>query len=184
MKRYIFVFLLFLFLVISGCGKAKAKNKINTKKKTTEEKVGLAKSMIAPDFTLKDIEGNSHTLSEYRGKVVLVDFWATWCFPCIIEIPHFVKLYNQYKERGFVILGASLDNNEKRLKNFIKNQAINYPVLVNARKVSVIYAVQGIPTAYLIDKDGRITEKFVGYAPGAEKKIEKLILKLIEKEDG
>jgi peroxiredoxin len=177
MKKYVLV--LFLFLVISGCGKAEANNEINTKKKKTKEKVGLAKSMIAPDFTLKDTEGNSHTLSEYRGKVVLVDFWATWCSPCIIEIPHFVKLYNKYKERGFVILGASLDNDEKRLKKFIKNQAMNYPVLVNVRKVSVLYAVQAIPTCYLINKQGQIEKKFMGYRPGYEKKIEKALLKLL-----
>jgi peroxiredoxin len=177
MKKCFFV--LALFLAFLGCARAESDNK----KKEVEGKVGLAKSMIAPDFTLDDIEGNSHTLSGYRGKVVLVDFWATWCPPCVVEIPHFVKLYNKYKEKGFVILGVSLDTDEKRLRDFIEEKEMEYPVLVNAGKVSVIYAVEAIPTAYMIDKEGRIAGKFVGYRPGYEKEIEKLSLKLIEEKD-
>jgi peroxiredoxin len=179
MKKYVFILFLSVVLVLSGCGKAEA----NSDSKETKEKVGLAVSNIAPDFTLKDMEENSHTLSEYRGKVVLVDFWATWCPPCVVEIPHFVKLYNQYKEKGFVILGASLDNNRKKLENFVKEQEINYPILVNSGKVSTVYAVQAIPTAYLIDKEGKIRKKFVGYRPGYEKEIEKILLELLGTEN-
>jgi len=177
LKKYVFV--LFLFMIIAGCGRAEA----NSNNKKNEEKVGLAKSNIAPDFTLNDMEGNSHTLSQYRGQVILIDFWATWCPPCVVEIPHFVKLYNKYNEKGFVILGASLDNNEKKLKSFVSNQAMNYPVLVNAGNVSSKYAIQAIPTAYLIDKQGKIEKKFVGYRPGYEKEIEKILLKLLETKD-
>lgn len=177
MKKYAFV--LILFMVLVGCGRAEA----NSNDKKNEEKIGLAKSNTAPDFTLNDLEGNSHTLSEYRGKVVLVDFWATWCPPCVVEIPHFVKLYNKYNEKGFVILGASLDNNMKKLKDFVSAQGITYPILVNAGNVGTTYAVQAIPTAYLIDKQGKIEKKFVGYRPGYEKEIEKILLKLLEKED-
>jgi len=177
MKKYMFVLL--LFLVISGCGRAEG----NTKEKEGEGKIGLSKSNIAPDFTLNDMEGYEHSLSDYRGKVMLVDFWATWCPPCVVEIPHFVKFYDKYKEKGLVILGMSLDTDERRLRNFIEDKNMEYPVLVNAGKVSVMYAVQAIPTAYLIDKDGRIAGKFVGYAPGHEKKIEETFLKLLEKEN-
>jgi peroxiredoxin len=173
------VLLLFLVSTFSACGETEN----NTSKNDSTRKLGLAKSMIAPDFTLKDTADNEYSLSDYRGKVVLVNFWATWCPPCLVEIPHFVEFYNKYKEKGFIILGLSLDTDLKRLKNFMKEKNIEYPVLVKARKVSAMYAVRGIPTTYLIDKDGSIVDKSVGYAPGAEKRIEKLILKLIEKED-
>ena len=177
MKKFILV--LFLLLVVYGCGRAEA----NSNEKGTEGKIGLAKSNIAPDFTLKDMKGNEHRLSDYRGKVVIVDFWATWCPPCVLEIPHFVKFYNKYKEKGLVILGVSLDTDLKRLENFVEDKKMEYPVLVNAQQVSVTYAVQAIPTAYIIDKDGKIREKFMGYVPGYEKKIEKTFLKLLEKEN-
>lgn len=181
MKKYILVLFLFLSLIISGCGDAKANNE--DKNKNTEGKVGLAKSNIAPDFSLNDMEGNSHTLSKYRGQVVLIDFWATWCPPCVVEIPHFVKLYNKYNEKGFLILGASLDTDMKKLKSFVSDQQITYPILINAGNVSATYAVQAIPTAYIIDKEGRIEKKFVGYRPGYEKEIEKILLKLLEIKD-
>jgi peroxiredoxin len=177
MRKLVFL-LLFLF-AISGCGKAEG----NTKENKEEGKVGLARSMIAPDFKLNDTEGNEHNLSDYRGKVVIVDFWATWCPPCVVEIPHFVKFHNKYNEKGLVILGLSLDTDNRRLKDFMEENNMEYPVLVKVGKVSVKYAVKGIPTAYLIDKEGKIAEKFVGYAPGSEKKIEKAFLKLMEKED-
>jgi peroxiredoxin len=181
MKKYALVLFLFLSLIISGCGDAKANNEDNNK--NTEEKIGLAKSNIAPDFTLNDMEGNPHTLTKYRGKVVLIDFWATWCPPCVVEIPHFVKLYNEYNEKGFVILGVSLDNDEKKLRDFVSDQAITYPILVNGGQVSTIYAVQAIPTAYLLDKEGKIVKKFVGYRPGYEKDIKKILLGLLKIED-
>jgi len=177
MKKLVFL-LLFLF-AISGCGKAEG----NTKENEGEVKVGLAKSMIAPDFTLNDTEGNEHKLSDYRGKVVIVDFWSTWCSPCVVEIPHFVKFYNKYNEKGLVILGLSLDTDQLRLENFMEENNMEYPVLVNAGKVSMMYAVKGIPTTYLINKDGKIADKFVGYFPGAEKKIEEAFLKLMEKDN-
>jgi peroxiredoxin len=177
MKKHILIF--GLFLIVLGCARADT----NDNKEGTGGKVGLAKSMIAPDFTLNDIEGDSHTLSGYRGKIVLVDFWATWCPPCVVEVPHFVKLYNKYKEKGFVILGVSLDTDKDRLINFIEEKKMGYPVLVNAGDVSVIYAVEAIPTAYMIDREGKIAGKFVGYRPGYEKEVEKLYLKLIEEKD-
>ena len=139
--------------------------------------------MIAPDFTLKDTADNEHSLYDYRGNIVLVNFWATWCPPCAVEIPHLVELYNKYKEKRFVILGLSLDTDPQKIKPFVKKKEMEYPVLLEARKLIKTYAIKGIPTAYLIDKDGSIVNKFVGYTPGAEKDIEKLILKLIEKED-
>jgi peroxiredoxin len=182
MKTFVLIFL--LTLTISSCGQTESnKNENNTNKNESSKNVGTQKSMIAPDFTLYDTAGNEHKLSDYRDKVVIVDFWATWCPPCVVEIPHLVELYNKYNEKGLVILGLSLDTDPQKIKYFIKKNNMDYPVLLGARKLIKTYAIKGIPTAYLINKDGSIVNKFVGYAPGAEKDIEKLVLKLIEKED-
>lgn len=170
-----FLFLLFFFIGLGCCG-AEADSEQNKK----EGKVGLAKSNIAPDFTLNDLEDSSHTLSEYRGKVVLVDFWATWCPPCVVEIPGILKLYNEYKGKGLVVLGVSFDTNLKRLRIFVAKNKIEYPVLINARALIKLYKVRAIPTAYLIDRDGKIVEKFIGYKKGYK---EKKIIELLEKED-
>ncbi len=167
---------LLVFLIVLGCGEAEANSEQNKK----DGKIGLAKSNIAPDFTLNDLQDSTHTLSEYRGKVVLVDFWATWCAPCILEVPGLVKLYNEYKEKGLVILGMSLDTDQKRLRNFVAKNKVEYPVLIKARAVSALYAVRAIPTAYLIDKNGKIVEKFIGYKKGYK---EKKIIELLKKEN-
>ena len=178
------VFLSFLIFTISSCGQTESNNDgNNTNKNESSKNVGTQKSMIAPDFTLKDTADNEHSLYDYRGKIVLVNFWATWCPPCAVEIPHLVELYNKYKEKGLIILGLSLDTDPEKIKYFVKKNEMEYPVLLGARKLIKTYAIKGVPTAYMIDKDGSIVNKFVGYAPGAEKDIEKLILKLIDKED-
>ncbi|MEJ2306009.1 MAG: TlpA disulfide reductase family protein [candidate division WOR-3 bacterium] len=178
------VLLSFLIFTISSCGKTESNNNDKNKNKSeSPQEVGTKKSMIAPDFTLKDTADVEHSLYDYRDKTVLVNFWATWCPPCAVEIPHLVELYRKYKEKGVVILGLSLDTDPKQIKYFMNKNQMEYPVLLGARKLIKTYAIKGIPTAYLINKDGIIVEKFIGYAAGAEKDIERLIIKLIEKED-
>jgi cytochrome c biogenesis protein CcmG/thiol:disulfide interchange protein DsbE len=119
----------------------------------------------APDFNLTDIHGKPFRLSDYKGKVIILDFWATWCPPCKAEIPFFIELEKQYGKDGLAVLGAALDDPGK-VKNFYKAHAMNYPVAVADQELSMVYGgIQGIPTTFVIDRDGYIREKFVGYRP-------------------
>ena len=119
----------------------------------------------APDFTLKDISGNERTLSDFSGKVVILDFWATWCPPCRAEIPHFIELYDTHKDKGLEIIGVSLDRNAERVIGaFAEENRINYTLLVGDNDVADLYGgIMSIPTTFVIDRNGRIRDRFVGY---------------------
>jgi cytochrome c biogenesis protein CcmG/thiol:disulfide interchange protein DsbE len=118
----------------------------------------------APDFALTDLSGKTVRLADFKGKVVLLDFWATWCAPCREEIPDFVELQEQYAEQGFTLLGISLDEEGAEVvKPFAQQLGINYPVVIGNTEVSAAYGgMQALPTAFLIGRDGRILEAFVG----------------------
>jgi peroxiredoxin len=136
----------------------------------------------APDFTLADLSGNERSLSDFRGKVVLVDFWATWCRPCVIEIPHLIELYEAYKSQGFVALGVGLDKKAK-LAEFARENQMSYIVLVDEKGVTgSLYAIRGIPRTLIIDKKGRIAFDHTGFAPGMEVKMEQEIGTLLAEE--
>jgi peroxiredoxin len=119
----------------------------------------------APDFTLTDLSGQPVTLSEHRGKVVLLDFWATWCPPCRKEIPHFVELYDQYRDQGLEIIGISLDQaGVETVQKFAEEYQINYPVVMGHAEVAGSYGgIRGIPTTFAISREGKIVETYVGY---------------------
>ncbi len=118
----------------------------------------------APDFALTDLSGKTVRLADFKGKVILLDFWATWCAPCREEIPYFVELQKQYAEKGFTLLGASLDEEGVAVvKPFAQEFGINYPVVIATTRVSAAYGgLQALPTAFLIGRDGRILQAFVG----------------------
>ena len=119
----------------------------------------------APSFTLRDLNGKQVSLSDFKGKVVVLDFWATWCPPCVIEIPHFIELYEQYKDRGFAMVGISLDRQGVSVvKSFARKYQINYPILMTDGRVDRAYGgITGIPTTFVIDSAGNIRQKYVGY---------------------
>ncbi len=118
---------------------------------------------IAPDFTLKTPTGEDLSLSSLRGKVVLIDFWASWCGPCRRENPNVRKLYRRFHYKGFEILGVSLDNDGNRWKGAIQADSLTWPHVSDLRgwqsSAAQLYQVSSIPQTYLIDKDGRIMAK-------------------------
>ena len=118
----------------------------------------------APDFTLTDLNGKRVTLSDFRGKVVLLNFWASWCPPCRMEIPGFQRFYEGYKNKGFVIIGLSLDDTgPSTVSSFVKKMGITYPIVMADSKVVRDYGnISAIPTSFLIDKNGRIVKKTMG----------------------
>jgi peroxiredoxin len=120
------------------------------------------------DFTLRDINGGNVPLSAYKGKVILLDFWATWCPPCRKGIPGFVELYDKYKSRGFVVLGVSVDDSLSDVKKFVKKFNMNYPVIMGAGREDLQRAFGGplaFPTAFIIARDGAICSQHTGLAP-------------------
>jgi thiol-disulfide isomerase/thioredoxin len=122
-------------------------------------------------FTLNDMNGTPVKLSAYKGKVILLDFWATWCGPCKLEIPHFVELQQQYGPQGLVVLGFSVDDTVDKLKPFASELRMNYPVLVGLGRDDVQEAfgpLWGIPVSYIIGRDGKICKKHMGIAPKAQ----------------
>jgi len=119
---------------------------------------------LAPDFTLKTLDDQEISLSQLKGKVVLLDFWATWCGPCRESIPHLIQLYKTYRENGFEIIGISLDKGDAAVvRNFARSMDIPYPIVVAPEEVVKNYRVTAIPTTFLIDKEGKIRERTPGF---------------------
>jgi peroxiredoxin len=118
----------------------------------------------APEFSLRDAQGTELKLSDYGGKVVLLNFWATWCGPCRIEIPWFVEFENTYRDRGFAVVGVSMDEDGwQGVRPYIKQHQINYPVVLGADTVAQRYGgIESLPTTLLVDREGKIASRHVG----------------------
>lgn len=133
----------------------------------------------ASDFSLTTLSGEPISLESYSGKVLIIDFWATWCPPCVKEIPHFVELYEQYNDKGVEILGVSVDRGGPSVvQKFAEKNAVKYPIaMANMEIVDAYEAYGGIPTTFIIDRNGNITEKIVGYRDKQyfEERIKKLL---------
>ncbi|MGB0496430.1 MAG: TlpA family protein disulfide reductase [Kangiellaceae bacterium] len=139
-----------------------------------------AKSVTAPDFTLKSKEGKNIRLSELRGQVVLLNFWASWCGPCRQEMPILDDIHNRYKSLGFTVLGVNLDAKSKKAIDYLKDTPVSFPVLYDPKGItSELYGVSAMPSTVIIDRNGKVRNLHKGYKSGYEDEYVKQIKKLL-----
>jgi len=167
MLRKLLIFMLLIFTaVLYGCNDDTPKSEITKNNSLAAGESDLGNEP-APDFSLYTLDGEEIKLSDYFGKIVILDFWATWCPPCRKSIPDLISIQNEYKD-DLVIIGISLDqpSSQGELQPFIKSYGINYPVVLGTNQVLAAYGnVQAIPTSFIIDQEGNIINKHVGIVP-------------------
>ncbi len=166
------VALSFALLACASDKKSEESKNTGNQTMTNTQTPDASTAPAAPQFTLQDAEGNDLSLSSYKGKVIILDFWATWCPPCRMEIPHFIELQETYGDSGLQVIGVSVDQQGwEAVKPFMQQYKINYPVVLLTDS-GVYNAYQnllpanergGIPFTFIIDKDGRIQQQYVGY---------------------
>lgn len=166
LRKTSIMMIIFASTLLFGCESEVKENKEITLDTNTEvvQNEGPEK---AADFTLKTIDGEEVSLSDYEGKVVLLDFWATWCPPCRRGVPDLVEIQNQYKDE-VVVIGISLDNQSTvaDIEPFMEEYGINYPVVLGNQQVVTDYGnIQAIPTSFIIDQSGNIQQTHVGLVP-------------------
>ena len=163
-----------LLAVSAGCGAATetktttaVKAEKSVKSVTSKPAVDTSQLQAAPAWALVDLAGKPVTSESLKGKVVIVDFWATWCGPCRAAIPHLVDLHKTYKDKGFEVVGVSLDQQGPAVvQSFVTQHEIPYTIAMgNQKVVSDFGGVRGIPTAFIISQDGKIYRKIVGLVP-------------------
>lgn len=173
--------ILFYAVTIIGCQKGNDANPTPSNGTKSNAPAYQDATDKAPDFTLVNVEGKNVSLSDYKGKVVIIDFWATWCGPCRRGIPDLVELQKEYKD-NLAVIGISLDqeNTKANVPGFVTNMKINYPIVYTNDKVINDYGgINAIPTTFIIDKDGNIVKKLVGLYPKNvfEKQLDELLKK-------
>lgn len=140
------------------------------------ERVG--ESAKAPDFTLSDLQGNKVSLAEWRGKVVVIEFWATWCPPCRESVPEVNTLYARFKDKNFRLLAIAVDKGADALSGvraFVEEQGVSYPVLLDDGEASKSYSVMSIPVLFIVDKEGKVVKRRTGFVPGLAEDLSKEI---------
>ena len=165
--------LLSLMITITGCVSSDTETRRNQNALTEKP---------APDFTLRDLKGNQVSLSDFRGQPVVLNFWATWCMPCRVEIPYLEALYTKYKDQGLVVIGMNTETDYMKVKHFAEPR-MSYTVLLDGQTQAQAYDVSGIPCTYYIDREGLIRYRNVGFGPGDEVVIEEKIQKLLVNTD-
>ncbi len=138
-------------------------------------------SSSAPDFTLKSVAGPNLRLQEQRGQVVMINFWATWCGPCRLEMPHLNRIYDKYRSTGFVLLGVNIDDDPRAAADLAAKLGLRFPVLLDTdKKVSRVYDMSAMPATLLVDRDGRVRYIHRGYRDGVEKTYEEQVRSLLK----
>ncbi|MDQ6627761.1 MAG: TlpA family protein disulfide reductase [Pseudomonadota bacterium] len=141
----------------------------------------IAPSATAPDFTLRTMTGPNLRLGEQRGRVVMVNFWATWCGPCREEMPQLNRLYERYKAAGFVLLGVNVDEDSRKAAEVAAKLGVTFPVLLDSDKiVSKLYDLNTMPSTVIIDREGKVRYVHRGYLAGTENDYEKQIRELLK----
>ena len=134
----------------------------------------------APNFTLKSKSGKNIKLSELRGEVVMLNFWASWCAPCRQEMPYLEAIYQKYKPLGFTLLGVNVEEDSSKAITLLKNIQVSFPILFdNENKVSALYDVAAMPSTVLIDRDGNMRFLHKGYKPGYEEEYRNQVRQLV-----
>lgn len=147
----------------------------------TGARAAVAPASPAPDFTLRSAEGRNLRLSEQRGRVVMVNFWATWCGPCKVEMPHLNRIYEKYRSAGFVLLGVNVDDDPKAAVALAARLGVTFPVLFDAEKsVSRLYSLDSMPATVLIDRDGKVRHVHRGYRDGMEVTYDQQVRALVK----
>ena len=141
----------------------------------------LVPASPAPDFTLRTLDGKNLRLGEQRGRVVMVNFWATWCGPCRLEMPHLNRLYTKYRASGFVLFGVNVDEDTRNAAAAASKMGLEFPVLPDAdKKVSKQYDLSAMPSTVLIDRDGKVRHVHRGYREGFETVYDQQIRTLLK----
>ena len=166
-KKYVLLFLLIFISVILFFLEHFTETPISIEDIQTKEIFNAKKSSVgyfAPSFKLRNIKGNYESLESYRGEVVVLNFWATWCAPCRIEMPSFEKLYRRYRSEGVTVLAITLDkNSENKIKSFVDEYGLSFPILLDEKgEVERLYPSMTIPFTYIIDRQGRIVARVDG----------------------
>lgn len=135
---------------------------------------------FAPDFTLTNLDGTNLRLTELRGQVVLVNFWASWCGPCRQEMPVLDRLHQRYKDTGFTVLGINVEGEAAPARAIADKTGVTFPVLIDAeQKISKLYDLKAMPSTVIVDRDGKIRFVHRGYKPGDEEKYVEVVKSLI-----
>ena len=177
MKRNALAFVMLVVVVLAMMAGGRYLDR--TRKHGPIKMVGDVHGVPAPDFDLLALDGRKVKLSDFRGKAVLLNFWATWCGPCKVEMPWFVELQKKYGNDGLVILGVAMDDSETpKIAQFASEMGVNYPVLLGTDKVSEEYGnVEFLPTSFYIDREGKIVGKGEGLLGEAD--VEQNVLKAL-----
>jgi peroxiredoxin len=164
LKRNALVFAALLIVIVAMIAAGKYITRARARHHGAVTLVGDVRGVPAPDFELTSLDGRKVKLSDYRGKAVLLNFWATWCSPCKVEMPWFVDLQKKYGNDGLVVLGVAMDDTDNsKIAQFASEMGVNYPVLLGTDKVSEQYGnVQFLPTTFYIDREGKIIGKGTG----------------------